>query len=274
MSSCTESWLLIRLLARSDWLRRHRRLAFGVGFVLVFAVQLVFVRELFGTVGWDPRGVFAAAIKLSGFKESAMAATAPKEYMSGFAVAYWGAYPNNLLLVFTYEIIFRLCAAFGVPYAVFLSTALNVAVLDLAIILAVACARLLWGPSAGRITLLIAVPFLGFSPWISVAYSDTMATVFPVLLLYLYLRYVKASYRAQYLYAAAVGAASAVGYMIKPHVIAMPLAIGLIHGLSRGTPGSPLPSKLFKLGVCALAAFVVLASFGAYRDYRLRDSAP
>lgn len=262
---------LDRVLGGSDWLRRHRRAVLAIGFLGVFLVQLLFIRETYATVGWDPRAVFAAAIDLSHFTQSPLAVFTPETYTSpGLSVSYWSSYPNNLLLAFVYEMVFRFCALVGLPSAVFMCTALNVLVLDVAILLAALCAGRLWGSSAERMTLLVAVPLLGFSPWISIAYSDTIATVFPVLVLYLYLRYIEATQREQYLYAAAIGAVSAVGYLLKPHVLAMTLAIGIVHALSGGS-GSPLRSRLSKLATCALVAVIVVGGFGAYRDYRLRD---
>lgn len=259
-----------RLLARSVWLDRHRRPAMVIGFLIIFAVQLVFVREIYATVKWDPAAVFAAAISLSGFRESAVAHLTPSVYtVPGLSIPYWSSYPNNLLIAFLYEGMFRFCAAFGIGSPVFLSTALNVLVLDVAIILAVACANRLWDGRAARVTLLIALPVLAFSPWISIAYSDTLATVFPVLLVYLYLRYIEARPSAQFALAAAIGAVAAVGYLIKPHVVAMTLAVGIVHLASRGTPGSSVMAKVLKLTASSLVAVLIVGGFGIYRDHRL-----
>ena len=259
---------------RLRWTERNRRIAFAIGFLVVFSLQLMFVRAIYTTVGWDPRAVFAAAIDLSNFTQSSVASHTPEVYRApGLSIPYWSSYPNNLMLAFTYELIFRVCATLGFPNPVFLCTALNVLVLDIAVLLAAVCARRLWGRKAGRITLLVAVPFLGFSPWISLAYSDTIATVFPVLLLYLYIRYVESTRATQYLYAAAIAATSAAGYLFKPHVLAMTLAIGIVHGLSPRS-GSSLMVKLGKLATFGLVALMVLGAFGAYRGHRLKDRIP
>lgn len=259
------------IAGRSQWLDRNRRLALVIGVLAVLAMQLLYVREIYSTVNWDPRSVFAAAIDLAGFKQASVAQYTPGAYTGpGLSIPYWSAYPNNLMLAFVYEAVFRFCAAAGIPSAVYLCTALNVVVVDIAILLAARCAGKLWGGGAERITLLVAIPFLGFSPWISVAYSDTIATVFPVLMLYLYMRYVESTRTAQYVIAAAIAATTATGYLFKPHVVAMALAIGVVHALSPGSR-SPWRVKLVKVGTIGLVMAVIVGGAGAYRDYRLQD---
>jgi len=262
------------LFCGREWLERNRRVVIAVGVILVLALQLLYVRQLYVVHDWDPRPIMAAAMELSHFNDSSLAASAPAAYVEpGFPKTYLAAYPNNMLLVFVYELVFRACVALGIPYAVYLCICLNVLVLDAAIILAVVCAWRLWGGSAGRMTLLLAVPLLGFSPWISVAYSDTLATVLPVLLLYLYLRYLESTARTQMVLVAAMGAVSAVGYLLKPHVLAMSLAIAVVHFAAHRS-GSSAGARIRKLLLCLIAALVVLGVFDAYRDYRLRTRLP
>jgi hypothetical protein len=259
-----------RFVGGIDWIERHRVPLLAVGFLVVFALQLLCVRELYSTHHWDPRAVFGAAIRLAEFNQLPMAVHTPAMYLRfGLPVSYWSRYPNNLPLVFVYEAVFRVCAAIGLSSPVYVSTCVNVLVLDVGVLLTGVCARRLWGRSAGRIALVIALPFLAFSPWISVAYSDTIATVFPILLLCLYMRYLDAAPRVQFLYAAAIGGVTALGYLFKPHVVAMTLAIGFVHALAPRSE-SPLIAKASKLVAVALAALMVAGAFGAYRDYRMK----
>jgi hypothetical protein len=71
---------------------------------------------------------------------------------------------------------------------------------------------------------------LGISPWISIPYSDSMALIFPILIIYIYLNRARA--KNTFLIWFAITILSVIGYKIKPQVLIVFIAIFMISVIS------------------------------------------
>ena len=66
----------------------------------------------------------------------------------------------------------------------------------------------------------------GISPWISIPYSDSMALIFPTLILYLYIHNKKKNSMLVWFF---IGLCSTVGYKIKPQTFIVFIAVILVE---------------------------------------------
>lgn len=81
--------------------------------------------------------------------------------------------------------------------------------------------RFSWAVAAGYVLL------VSLSPWVMIPYSDGFALLFPMLTLALYIRQQKAKNKV--LCWAAIGAAAALGYWMKPQGVIMLIAVGIVE---------------------------------------------
>ena len=81
--------------------------------------------------------------------------------------------------------------------------------------------RFSWAVAAGYVLL------VSLSPWVMIPYSDGFALLFPMLTLVLYIRQQTAKNKV--LYWAAIGAAAAFGYWMKPQGVIMLIAVGIVE---------------------------------------------
>ena len=81
--------------------------------------------------------------------------------------------------------------------------------------------RFSWAVAVGYVLL------VSLSPWVMIPYSDGFALLFPMLTLALYIRQQTANNKV--LCWAAIGAAAALGYWMKPQGVIMPIAVGIVE---------------------------------------------
>lgn len=135
-------------------------------------------------------------------------------------------YPNNLALVGVLTRWFQICRALGLESAAAGVVALNVLALSAALVLTWTLARLVAGPLAGYVAVLLAAPLVLLCPWLGVAYSDTLGAVFPVAIITLFVIARRASGRWLPIVCwAGLGAVALLGYQLKPTVVFTLIAV-------------------------------------------------
>ncbi len=201
-----------------DWLERHARVRRGIGIGALAAAAIVMVR--LGMAVRFPPGWDAGAVEDWGHGLAHGHRTAEDHAVMA------ARYPNNLSLVGWLARWYQFCDLLGVSSMGMGTVLLNVLALGGAVVLMWTLARRVAGPMAGYVVLVPAVPLVVVSPWIGVAYSDTLGTVFPIgiVLLFLVARDT-ASARVQVLCWTGVGLLGLVGYRIKPTVVFALLAV-------------------------------------------------
>ena len=106
-----------------------------------------------------------------------------------FLVQYFQECPNNLWLFFI-EIVFCYIGKIFSCNGYHLLMGFTVVMADIAIVLSVMTVyRLTGSRRLCRVTFVMAVLLLGFSTWLFYPYTDSMTILFPVLILYLYVRF-------------------------------------------------------------------------------------
>ena len=200
--------------------RGENRLLFAASVMLLGAELLISWNIAFQT-GWDPGAVWYGAWYSA--TEDAAGLAQMSEYFS--------IYPNNLLLCFLYSVVLKLNLAVGAPVSngILLLDALQCVVLMVSGALTYRCARRFVGVRGAWLAYGMYVILAGLSPWMAVPYSDGTGILFPVLLLWLYLRMRESGGRKQLLFLALLAAASYVGFKIKPTALIVSIAIGVVE---------------------------------------------
>lgn len=217
-------------------------------FLLAFQIYAVWNYYFF--TGWDVYGVRMAVFdRIAG------------EELDRW---YFSMYPNNILLVCIFSYTYKLASFLGLDlYTTLFSMPLLQCFLSwLAGLFLWQCGKDLGGRLCAWISYLFFSAIVLFSPWISVPYSDGTALLFPVGILWLYLRRPekKALHALRWV---TLAAASYFALQIKPQAFIIFLAI-LLHEfvmvLEKRENVKELGKKLvfFMVGFVLSAAFVQL----------------
>lgn len=205
-------------VAARELSRRVRKVSF-----LLFVLECYVAYNIYFSTGWDADAVYQSALWLSGGPEAPVSQW------------YFSVYPNNLLLLSVETLLLRLNQALGLFEGQRLPMCLvvvNCALNAFSCHLVYATLRrlaprntgaALWGYG-------FAIALYGFSPWTVFPYSDALALLFPVLLLYI------ATYLTEsrpWAVCVALGAIGAIGYEMKPTSVLLPAAVLAVYLLGR-----------------------------------------
>lgn len=192
--------------------------------VLLF-LQLILAYYVAFRTAWDPGAVWYGSHYVS------MGDAAGIESMS----EYFSIYPNNLLLVFVYSTLLSINEATGAHISngglvlVFFQCAL----LTMTGVFVFRCARRFVSVRASKLVYLLYAVLVGLSGWLVIPYSDGSGAVFPVLLLFLYLKEKESGrFINKVLYAGAIAFVAHIGYQIKPTALIAVIAMGILEGIA------------------------------------------
>ncbi len=204
------TWTL-RLNNRPTSAGRHRwsRSLVMLSFAGMLLTQMQIGRALTVRPGFDAGAVYNMA--------SAMSVDVP---LSAAQLDYISTYPNNWALIGILRTWFGLSIRAGNTDLLMSAVILNALALTAAAFFGYLTLRRIGRPIAAYLFLAFAWVFLALSPWIAVAYSDTLTMPFTAALFYLF----SLTRSAPHLAArcglwTAMAAISAVGYQLKPTAI-------------------------------------------------------
>jgi hypothetical protein len=227
-------------------------------FIGTLAVQYIIGHSLQSTgYTWDSQEIFNQASKF------ATHGTIDTGY-----VKYLLDNPNNIALLAALGGLFKACMHFGIHDFMTVAVNLNVLLLWLAQVLTYLVAKMLYGKRIALISILFSFVFINLTMYVQIPYTDSLTIIFPILLLYLSLRIVKAKRLSIRIgLAAIIGAITLMGYLIKPTVL-----IALVALLVTGAVWliSAINRKNWKslsalVASCTLAGFAVIS--GSYVLY-------
>lgn len=230
--------LLLPLLALTGLFvarRAPRSLPRAPRLPVVLAIVLTVLLVVKVAIGWGllkVPGFDSGIVLLAAYHQVFPAAVTPP-YDAALFTTYFGWYPNNLLLGQCFTVVFSVAHALGLEgfrsyFA--LALVLNCIALTLAELLTFLVARRLWGTRTAFLALGATALFTTLSPWLNTPYSDTLGMLFPIGLLYVWLRLRGEHDRGRQLaHAALFGVVAAVGVAIKPTVLFAVVAIVLVE---------------------------------------------
>ena len=187
-------------------------LILAFSFVVVFAVQICICSNIYMKTGWDAGYIVNAA------EEIAIG------HADGVPVDYFSSNPNNMFLIYTLVLLFKMGAALnnGDPYFVVLIVVSLLVCIS--VFLSTLCIYRITGDRSVTIVGMILGTFLiAFSPWIVIPYSDAIGMIFPVSAIFCYL-YVANSY-IKYFF---ITLLCTLGYYFKPTVAIILIALVIL----------------------------------------------
>ncbi len=105
---------------------------------------------------------------------------------------YFAKWPNNIFMTSAWQIYIYIT-----DFLYFISPLkrmiiLNIFIADISILLLYLSSKRVFGEISAEISLVLSIILVGFSPWISVVYTDVAALVFPIAIIYCIIRIVQA----------------------------------------------------------------------------------
>ena len=186
---------------------------------LLFVVQAALCFFAYFMTGWDVRTLLESAYALAG----------------GEALVdhyYFSLYPNNVFLTLVFSGVMRvfrmLSPGAGIERCAYVLIVLQCALNTLAGVMTRRTALLMTG--SRRLSWLVAavyVGLVGLNPWLMIPYSDSMALVFPIAVLYVYAGRRERGAGAWLL----IGLLTGVGYLIKPQAAIVTIALILVEAM-------------------------------------------
>ena len=195
------------------------RLPVFIGLVFM-AFQIWLIKYYVFQTGWDVQGIIQSAWQ-----------AARGEVIDVYA---FSVYPNNILLTYIFSRILRLGTTIGLTeyHAYDLLIILQSFLFFLTgLLVFYSLTRLTEKRNLAFAGYLIYLLLIGLSPWVSIPYSDASGLIFPtaILALYLYPAEKKAFFALKWM---GIGFLSWFGYQIKPTIMIVLIAVGIMGILS------------------------------------------
>ncbi len=219
--------------------------------------QLVLAHAVLQLPPYDAAQIFEVAYHLA-------VAPEPRLFPIGDQSAYFSVYPNNAFLVAVFAVLFGVLHAAGLTgmeQYVWASVVVNCVALTFTLQLTRFVVRRLAPGFSTAVTVLLGVALVVLSPWLNVAYSDTLAMAFPIGMLALWLVWRdRGSLRSGVLLFAILGVLAGVGTAVKPPVVFMAIALLLVT-IRPGATGRPWRSRASLAPVVALVTGLGVTHF-------------
>ncbi len=158
---------------------------------------------------------------------SAAEAVARKESLEEF-YDYFSIYPNNLFLVWLYSVIIRFFQWINVNYIMGILVFQSVLSWGTGILLYDTIKQILGNKLTACLGWIIYILLIGISPWVSIPYSDSIGLIFPITILWLWVKKEKISRNRRLWYEIGIGLLTIIGYRIKPQIVIIVIALGII----------------------------------------------
>lgn len=227
----------------------------------LFLAQIFVCYNTYFYTGWDCAIVLSAAENIA------------KGWDFSGNYAYFSQYPNNLFLSHLFGCIKHIVKEIGLTEKshgmlalIFVQCFLN----SMTGLLLFRVLLILRGRKTAWFGYLFYLVLVGTSPWLLIPYSDSMELIFPILLLYLWVKEQKASPKIRLFLWLAIGFLAAVGYHLKPLAVVIVIAIYLTEFL-RLSDDRTGREKVLKVAGCAagiLCFFLVFMGMEQRYYYR------
>ena len=233
--------------------------------LIAFVIQVVVLYFYYFSSGWDAGAILSRAW---------IAATGGTlEAPEG----YYSLNTNNIMMHLVEYGVFRLCVLCGISdyvRAYFALVVINCIVYGFVGVMAVDIVRMVSPDSsyAANICYCLYSGLILLSPWVSVVYTDGTGILFPILNIWLYLKFVSRDRRMfeEILFFAFFGMLSFICYSFKATTVVSAIAVVIAHFLHvLGRPSGKIIKSMigFLIGMAAFAALFVMTSMGYERLY-------
>lgn len=192
--------------------------------LIVFAIQHIFTTLTCNEIGWDCGIIIHNAVSLLN--------------EGHIDCAYYSHYPNNIgiFLLIKYVLVIgkQFTGFITISNAFFVSIIFNIIMVDIAALFTFLTIRKVLGNKNAYFSLIFIAPFIIFSPYILVPYTDTITMLFPIMSLYLYIiiKELQKNCLKKYLLIFLEGLFISIGTFLKPTVIIVLISIIIMEILS------------------------------------------
>jgi len=186
------------------------------GLLLLFVIQLIFISQFYSPTAHDSAYIYSIA---------------QSTFAQNSQLTYFSTYPNNfLLLFFEYGLhIINEWVGLGIELYLIL-VILNIVLIDVTIYLIYIITKRLYTQRVASLSLLLGVLLLGFTPWLTAVYSDTLSLPIALGIFYVYLQLKEPiTMKRKLLYAVFLGILLYGGFLLKPSTIFSGIALGLVE---------------------------------------------
>lgn len=186
--------------------------------ILLFIIEMYIGYNVHFKTGWDASVVWDNANRIA-FLNS-----------DGLNNGYYSQNPNNMLITLIAAMILKLNSMIGIfrgddTYLALI--VVNCICISIACYLVYKVLKHFVSKQFAFAGYILAVCLIGLSPWITIYYSDTLGTLFPILIVYIYIWSGNSKWKKIMKYIAVI-LLSAFGYYIKPQVLIVTIAIFII----------------------------------------------
>lgn len=223
--------------------------------LVLFTAQVYISYNIFFDTGWDVETIVGAAKAL---------ADNDLDMLNKRYVQYFSLYPNNLFLIHLFAKVLRWNSLAGVFSAGEESMAIivvNCMFNTVTIFLLFLLLRDIVGDKFAMQGYFLGILLFGFSPWVTIPYSDSIGLVFPVLLVYIYNKKTEVFWKTLLKYVL-LSLLSCVGYYIKPQIFIVIIAIVIVDVLKLTSNLKSLDTRKWKQIAVVAIVFASLLGFG------------
>lgn len=187
----------------------------SINFLILFILQLFCFRFFMVTPSWD----FGVVLNLA--EESAISFQGMDEYL-------YFMYPNNISLYFIFMFIIQFLNRIGVENHLPVLIGINLTIVFLSVFLTFYLVLRRYGIHKGALFSFYMLFITPFYLYTTIVYTDTLAMIFPILAVIIYLNYLESKNSKRYLWGILLGIILGIGVLVKSNVIITLVAI-LIH---------------------------------------------
>ncbi len=233
--------------------------------LIAFVIQVVVLYFYYFSSGWDAGAILSRAFTAA----TGGSLDAPE--------GYYSLNTNNIMMHLLEYGVFRLCILCGIKdyvKAYFALVVINCIVYGLVGVMAVDIVRMVSPHSnyAANICYCLYSGLILLSPWASVVYTDGTGILFPILNIWIYLKFRERerSLAGEILFLAFFGILSLICYSFKATTVVSAIAVIIAEFIRViGSPSGKLAKALsgFLIGMAAFAACFVMADMGYERLY-------
>ncbi len=206
---------LLNKIINEDLSLKKELIIVGLLFAVLIVFQLIYAYYMKSYPGWDWNDLFTSA----------------RNYVLGFTDKvdwdYFQKFPNNYGMLYFEILIFKTLQPLKILQSttatIYATIAINIVIIDLAIIFTYLTVRNVLGKKTAVFSLILMLINNAFYCYIPVLYTDTVTMFFPIFILYCYTLWDKKKSKTWPLILIAF--ASVIGVKIKPTIIIMLIAI-------------------------------------------------
>jgi len=232
---------------------RHKQRAIMLVLGGLFIVQVLFVSQFYQATAHDPAYIYHVS---------------QQTLQQNAGLTYFSTYPNNLLLLFFERAIYTVSTLLPVAVDVyFILVVINIIAIDVSLYLIYKITKKIFNEKLAIYAFVLGILLLGFTPWLTGVYSDTLSLPIGLVIFYLYLQVKeRKTMKSKITYGIGIGTLVYIGYLLKPSTVFVALSILLIEAFLCNYKRLMKDSKKVLVSV-ALGAAVFVGMIGVKLPY-------